>query len=209
VRTKSRAYAGRSAEQRRAERRAQLLAAAKETWGDQGWAAVTMRGVCAKAGLTNRYFYENFADRDALLAAVWDDTLSQVITRVLAAVSAAPAEPRAQFRAALAEFVHAISEDPDTARIGFGEHAGSAILEQRRRDAIRTFTDLIIAQARHTHLIDTEDTAARMTALLLVGGLTEIITNWLHGELPADTEQLITHMTNLAVILAPPILNNH
>jgi hypothetical protein len=131
-----------------------------------------------------------------------------VITRVLAAVSAAPAEPRAQFRAALAEFVHAISEDPDTARIGFGEHAGSAILEQRRRDAIRTFTDLIIGQARHTHLIDTEDTAARMTALLLVGGLTEIITNWLHGELPADTEQLITHMTNLAMTLAPPILNN-
>ena len=35
-----------------------------------------------------------------------------------------------------------------------------------------------------------------------VGGLTEIITTWLHGELSIDAEQLIDHVTNLGMTLA-------
>ncbi|WP_434090437.1 TetR family transcriptional regulator [Nocardia beijingensis] len=35
--------------------------------GESGAAGVTMRGVCRRAGLTTRYFYENFATRDELL----------------------------------------------------------------------------------------------------------------------------------------------
>ncbi|WP_278258124.1 TetR family transcriptional regulator [Nocardioides convexus] len=54
-----RRYGGKTAEQRRAERREALLAAAVDIWQESGWAAVTMRGVCARAGLTDRYFYES------------------------------------------------------------------------------------------------------------------------------------------------------
>ncbi|NMK70807.1 TetR/AcrR family transcriptional regulator, partial [Staphylococcus capitis] len=41
-------WGGRTAAQRRAERRERLVGAAQEIWIEQGWAAVTMRGVCAR-----------------------------------------------------------------------------------------------------------------------------------------------------------------
>ena len=44
VPTGSRTYGGRSAEQRQAARRRQLVDAALDIWDEQGWAAVTMRG---------------------------------------------------------------------------------------------------------------------------------------------------------------------
>ena len=41
--------------------------------GTEGAAAATMRATCREAALTERYFYESFANRDELLVAVLDD----------------------------------------------------------------------------------------------------------------------------------------
>ena len=68
----ARVYGGQTAEQRHTERRKQLIEAALRIWSEEGWTAVTMRRVCSVARLTDRYFYESFADREALLAAAWD-----------------------------------------------------------------------------------------------------------------------------------------
>ena len=65
-----RPYRGISADERRASRRARLLDAALEEVGERGMAGTTMTAVCARAGLTERYFYESFADRDEMLRAV-------------------------------------------------------------------------------------------------------------------------------------------
>ena len=66
----ARAYGGVSEEQRRAARRLRLLEAGLEIIGTQGYAAATLRAVCARAELTERYFYESFANREALLVGV-------------------------------------------------------------------------------------------------------------------------------------------
>ena len=63
-------YGGISADDRRTDRRKKLLTAARQIWGASGVSEVTVRGVCSAAGLTTRYFYEQFANRDALLYAV-------------------------------------------------------------------------------------------------------------------------------------------
>jgi AcrR family transcriptional regulator len=202
VSTPTRVYGGRSADQRRSERRRRLIDAALDIWGDQGWAAVTMRGVCATAGLTDRYFYENFADRDALLVAVWDQTLTDVLAGVVQAMAQAPPEPRPQVRAALDAFVHTVAEDPRKARIGFGAHAGSPALEQRRHDAIQTFARLMVEKAHDWRRVgEIDEIALHVNALIAVGGLAELVSNWLAGSLPIDADQLIEHATNAAVPL--------
>jgi AcrR family transcriptional regulator len=58
-------------EERVAARRARFIEAGIELFGTQGFRAATVRGVCAAAGLTDRYFYESFASLEALLAAVY------------------------------------------------------------------------------------------------------------------------------------------
>src|ERR1700690_3386694 len=66
-------WRGQSPAQRSAVRRGQLLPAGLEMFGTAGWRQSTVRGICAAAGLSERYFYESFASRDELLLAVYDD----------------------------------------------------------------------------------------------------------------------------------------
>src|ERR1700733_12132177 len=66
-------WRGQSPAQRSAVRCQQLLAAGLEVFGTCGWQQSTVRGICAAAGLSERYFYESFTSRDELLPAVYDD----------------------------------------------------------------------------------------------------------------------------------------
>jgi AcrR family transcriptional regulator len=67
----ARSYGGLAMEERVAARRARFVEAGIALFGTQGFRAATVRGVCAAAGLTDRYFYESFATLEALLAAVY------------------------------------------------------------------------------------------------------------------------------------------
>ena len=57
-------------------------------------ATLTVRGACKPAGLAARYFYESFADRDALAAAVSDKVVAEIAQTTLAAVPDAPPSRR-------------------------------------------------------------------------------------------------------------------
>jgi len=202
-----RRYGGKSAEQRRSERRGQLVAAALEIWQEQGWAAVTMRGVCAQAGLTDRYFYESFADRDALLGTVWDqmrDETLEMLTAVIASVS--DQGPLDQLRAALDAVVHHIADEPTRAQIIFGDHAGSAVLEQRRRDTVQMATDLMIGLAQPFLRADVDEQALRITTLLGIGGFVELMLAWRDGLVESGTDEIVDHMAAVGAALGDRFL---
>ncbi|WP_131819842.1 TetR/AcrR family transcriptional regulator, partial [Mycobacteroides abscessus] len=122
-------WGGRTAAQRRAERRERLVSAAQEIWIEQGWAAVTMRGVCARTSLNDRYFYEDFADREDLLAAVWDGVRAELIAQISAIVAEDPDRPPLDtLRKTITLVVERVSGDPGWADIIFVRHVGSAVL---------------------------------------------------------------------------------
>jgi AcrR family transcriptional regulator len=73
-----RPYRGVSADERRAERRSSLKEACLDLIGEGGVALITAEGVSGRAGLTKRYFYESFNDRDALLYEVMDEFFTDV-----------------------------------------------------------------------------------------------------------------------------------
>ena len=110
----SRTYAGTAAVQRSAERRERLLDAGAQLLGAEGLDATTVRAVCKAAHLTPRYFYESFADRDALLLAVYDRAAAEAATRILAAVAVAPADAHEKSAAAIAALVDQIAHLPET-----------------------------------------------------------------------------------------------
>jgi AcrR family transcriptional regulator len=197
-----RRYGGKSAEQRRAERRAQLIEAALEIWQEQGWAAVTMRGVCAHAGLTDRYFYENFTDRDALLGTVWDLMRDETLTMLLdALVPVADRPALEQLRVALAAVVRHIADEPARAQIIFGDHAGSAILEQRRRDTVQLATDLMISLAQPFLRDDIDEQELRLNVLLGIGGFVEVMLAWRNRLIDATADQIVDQMAEVGAAL--------
>nr|WP_181696648.1 TetR family transcriptional regulator [Nocardia sp. GTS18] len=207
VRAPARTWGGRTAEERRAQRRVDLIAAALEIWLDSGWAAVTMRGVCQRAALNDRYFYENFTDRDDLLAVVWDEVCAEVFAD-LATILADNADraPLEILRAAIARAVELQTDLRGRARILLADHAGSAVLEQRRKAMLTDATDLLLAAAWPHLRPDADETAVRMSTLAGIGGFIELLTAWRTGAIDVDAARLVEHTYAIATQLGAMFL---
>jgi AcrR family transcriptional regulator len=195
-------YAGVEAPDRIATRRARLLDAALDLLGANGWQAATVREICARARLTPRYFYESFPDRDALLLELFDQIAQEGAAAVLEAVAAAPEDDaRASARAAIGAFVSLLTDDPRKARVLFVEAMGSEALTRRRFETLRIFAQLVAGQARAFYRMqDAPDPLVDESALMLVGGMAEILLAWLDGRLRVTRRQLIDDCTELFVL---------
>lgn len=195
-------YGGSSAPERTAVRRAALVATARELLAAEGTSGTTVRGVCAGAGLNPRYFYESFADLDALLIAVFDDVARDTTRRVLAA-AAQPGSDDAHgaAHAAIDTFVRHVTDDPGVARILFVEGLGSAALARRRLDAMHEMWRILAAFARGFYGREADtDPIGDVAAALLVGGVAELLIAWLDGRLALTREQLVDDLTALFVV---------
>ncbi|GAB3683924.1 hypothetical protein GCM10027589_53350 [Actinocorallia lasiicapitis] len=131
-----RRYGGLAARDRRAQRRASLLAAALEICGTRGRRELTVRNVCQAAELTSRYFYESFAGRDALLAALYAERTERIVQATYAAVAAAPDRLEDQARAGMHAFVRASCDDPRVTRVVFVESAGVRLAFDAERNQV-------------------------------------------------------------------------
>ena len=109
-------YGGRTAEERRAERRERLLDAGLELFGTQGYANTSIEALCAATRLNPRYFYESFPTREALLRAVYDRHMEHLARTVAAALEAAPLDPRGRIEVGLRAFVETQLADHRNAR---------------------------------------------------------------------------------------------
>ena len=192
-------YGGISADDRRAERRGRLLAAGRRLWGEAGTAQVTVRGVCAAAGLIPRYFYEQFPNRDALLFAVSNDVRDQLLDALVSAGVGNPGTLTDKLRSALSAFLDLIAADPHIHRIATSDLSAVPGLAEQRAHILEMITDLIVAHA--PAVLDSEtppEAELRRGAMFLVGGVNQIIEAWLND--PAEsTAELAAVCADLCV----------
>ena len=180
-----RRYAGADADLRRERRRAELIASGLELFGTEGFRAVSVKKVCDHAGLTQRYFYESFADRSALLAGVYEDCVAFARSAVLNAAGSAGGsqgsgvaadDVPAVARAALGAFIGALAENPRRARVMLVEVVGvDQDLERLRLTAIHGWADLILMLARGE---ERSGRAERLASIALVGAVTQLLVDW-------------------------------
>jgi AcrR family transcriptional regulator len=106
---RGRRWSGVPLEDRQALRRDELIAAGVQLLGGESGPAVTVRAVCREAGLTERYFYESFADRDEFVRAVYDDVCARAMAALMSATTP---------REAVERFVALMVDDPVRGRSG-------------------------------------------------------------------------------------------
>lgn len=206
VRAPARTWGGRTPEERRAERRGRLITAGLDIWLENGWAAVTMRGVCTRAALNDRYFYEHFTDRDELLGAVWDEVCFEIFGELSAVVAEhLDRKPLDILRLAVTRAVELQSHGH--ARILFDNHAGSRVLEERRKTTLSDSTDLLIATARPYLRPGVDETAFRMSTLMGIGGFNELLSAWRTGAIDTDAAQIVDHTSQVAALLGTQYLD--
>lgn len=179
-----------------------LIAAGLEVIGTQGWLNTTVRAVCRAAGLTERYFYEAFDDRDALLVAVYDHVVAEGVTVVLDAVRSAPKDFRRTVRAAIAAGVRLLTGDPRKARLLTVESTANETLQRRRQQAIRQQAALLATMSATVFGARSDPADAQLNALAAIGALAEIGTAYLDGGLEITEARLIDHLTGIVVAAA-------
>ncbi|NDU71464.1 TetR family transcriptional regulator [Actinomadura sp. DSM 109109] len=206
---RARPYRGVPADQRRARRRAALLAAGLHLLGTEGWGAATVRRVCAEAGLNDRYFYESFPDRDTLLLAVVDEQVARCTDVILSAARRAPRHPKARTRAVVTATLDFLTTDPRRAHILTHAFPSSPLLQRRRIEIIRTLAAIFAAQTRETlDQVPLPDADLELTGLTLTAGLWELFTTWFRGDLDVDRDHLVDYTVALVlstVELAAPL----
>src|SRR5580692_4686165 len=116
-------FKGVSADDRRIDRRNRLVAAAFKIAGTEGAGALGVGRVCTAAGLTKRYFYENFASLAELGSAVVDHAIAVMTERIDPYRPAAPGGPPRDW---LEAFLGALVDDQRLARVLLAETHGGA-----------------------------------------------------------------------------------
>lgn len=177
-------WAGVPLEDRQARRRATLVAAGIPLLGDAGGPAVTVRAVCRAASLTERYFYESFADRDEFVRAVY----TEICTQAMAALATATTP-----REGVERFIALMVDDPARGRALLLAPEAEPALGGSGAEWMVSFIDLV--QSRLTTITDPAIQA--MTATGLVGGLTALFIAYLNGRLTATREQFIDFCVDL------------
>jgi AcrR family transcriptional regulator len=180
-----RAYAGLAAGERVAARRARFVEAGIELFGTQGFRGATVRGVCAAAGLTDRYFYESFESLEALLVASYRtlvEALAQRLAReaIRSAAWAGDAQDVERQCALGYEIWFAAVRDPRFARIVLVEVLGvSAAIDAVYEQAMREIAELTIAPLA-TALPGLRLSKARRAMLgrALVGAAVQVAKQW-------------------------------
>lgn len=184
-------YRGVSAEDRAAERRSRLLEATLAVWADSG-TRTTMTAICAAAGLTERYFYESFANLDDALTAVMDAIVAEIERATVAAADAAGDDPTDRVYASVRAFVQLLVDDPRKGRVAIIESVASPALRRRRTELLRYLAHRSAEEAgTRLGLSRRGDREDEVAGLLFIGGMAELVTAWLDGTLSATPEEIV------------------
>ncbi|MEV6771115.1 TetR/AcrR family transcriptional regulator [Nocardia sp. NPDC051030] len=189
-------WLGTTKDERRQSRRTGLLEAALEIVGAEGSAAVTVRSVCRQSSLTARYFYENFANREELLAELYRQLAAEAQITLTESLRNSGGEPAAQARATVEAFVSFALDDPRKGRMLLVEPLRDPELSALTILTTPTFTKLAMG-----HLPPgTTRTKQALIATSLAGSLGIVFAAWLSGNIKASREELVDHCTELLLV---------
>lgn len=182
-------WSGVPLEDRHALRRDDLIAAGVELLGARNGPAVTVRAVCRKAALTERYFYESFADRDLFVRAVYDDVCTRAMSTLMSAKTP---------REAVEQFVALMVDDPVRGRVLLLAPAVEPVLTRSGAEWMPNFIELL--QRKLSRIAD--PVLQKLVATSLIGALTGLFTAYLNGQLGASRQQFIDYCVDMLLSTA-------
>ncbi|MCQ8896606.1 TetR/AcrR family transcriptional regulator [Limnobacter humi] len=187
-----RVYRGQDSATRADERGQRLKEAGLALFGTRGYASTTIEALCSEAKVTARHFYELFPNREALLMAVYNDILQDLSAGVLQAVLSNHASMDEQIELGVKAMVKHYLKDRRRARVGVLEVVGvSETVERARRHAINTMAGLFEQfMAQRAALGELPQRNHHLLCVALVGGLNELLADWLMAEKPLSIPKL-------------------
>ncbi|MFB9264781.1 TetR/AcrR family transcriptional regulator [Bradyrhizobium erythrophlei] len=187
---KARLYGGMDADERRSERRLRLINAAIEVYGEVGYRVATVKAICEAAELTERYFYESFANSEALLIAAYGHVVDHLHEEMAAAADAAGDDADARLLAALTLYFTRLKQHPKPARVFLLEISGiSPAVDAVVLDALRIFSNILVPMA--TDLRRTDKANGALLSYGMVGAVINIARRWVSKHYLQPVEEVV------------------
>jgi AcrR family transcriptional regulator len=203
-RAEGRAYGGRSAAERDADRRARLLDATLDLIGTDGYAATTVEKICSQAGVSTRHFYLLYATKEDAFMDVYRQLMAQSFQAALAALDETADRPLAdRVTAALVAYLGPMFSDPRVARLAFVEIMGvSPRVEELRIGFRERLIGLVEREGRAA--VRRREIASRdfrFAALAVVGAANAIVYDWMIAPKRPSNRVMESALAELAITL--------
>jgi AcrR family transcriptional regulator len=189
---RARSWAGIGLAERQRIRRDKLLRAGVELLGAADGPAVNVRAVCRATGITERYFYESFADRDQFVVEVYGYVGEQARRALLGAVAAAERHPGLA-EAAVTVFVELIVDNAAMGRVLLLAPMLDPALRGRGEQLFPEFVALVHGQLTRI----TEPDLKQLIATGLVGALSSLFAGYLNKTITVDRDRFVRHCVQL------------
>lgn len=194
-----RPWRGIPADERQAERRRRLVEATLDLVEAKGLAAITVRGVCARAGLTSRHFYESFSDTNDLLISVYEELAEQGITGAAEGMDTIGDDLRSQVRAGVQAGINSMADDVRRGRFLLVHATAHPELNRRRRQLIAAGAELFAKTALDAYGISDEPPSLSAASRYAVGGVIELTTAYVEGDLTVSVGELVEMATDITL----------
>jgi AcrR family transcriptional regulator len=189
-----------SQDERRAQRRSQLIAAAIEVYGERGYRQATVKAVCEAAGLTERYFYESFANSEDLLIASYNAVTYSVFGEIRKAAEEAGPDRTQRARAMLRAYFAALQREPRSARVFLVEIRGVSRAVDKAFDAsLRAIGEAVGRIAGPE-----AEGADPLLQAGVVGGVIHIALHWIEDGYSPDIDSVTDSAMRLVMVGAKP-----
>lgn len=197
---------GKTLAERRHDRHEAILDASLDLFGTKGYTSTTVEEICRAAYVSTRNFYEEFANREAVLIALSERIAMQALDALMSVdVPPGPDINSRQTRARVRAILDVLVADPRVARFVFIESLGvSPEQEIRRRQIHRIIAhwlaDFTVEEGKAT---SREPERQTLQALAVVGACNELISDWVLRADRSSVEDLVELLVEVVLDMLP------
>ncbi|HET6623200.1 MAG TPA: TetR/AcrR family transcriptional regulator [Gaiellaceae bacterium] len=183
------------------DKRKRILDAAVRVFAEHGYHGARVGDIAKDAGVAHGLLYHYFASKDDVLRTIFVENWGELIAR-FRAVEAADEPAEAKLEGIAKILLRTWRNDPALVTVMVREVARSQLLQEQVEDVREAFTILqrVIEEGQSTGVFR-RDLDARLASWVVYGGLEEVLTGWVLGQLP-DGEDAVARAERTAVELA-------
>ncbi|MBZ0115545.1 MAG: TetR/AcrR family transcriptional regulator [Sandaracinaceae bacterium] len=175
------------------ERRAQILAAARDVFVEKGFRSATVDDIVARIDVARGTFYLYFSDKRAVFEALVDDFLSRIAACVLPIdLSPGAAPPVAQLRANIRRAISLSLNEPAIVKLALFDATGlDPELDEKLHgyyEALRRLIDESLEVGQQMGLVRPGDRS--VMAAVGLGGLKEVLVDAVSGRIDPSAEAI-------------------
>jgi AcrR family transcriptional regulator len=172
------------------EKRRVILDAAVRVFARKGFHTSRVGDIAEEAGIAHGLLYHYFSSKDEVLETIFRDNWTLLLDRIHA-VEDSDEPAREQLGHVAAILLRTWRHEPDVVRVLVREIARSPELQQRIGELVKPIDAIqrIVEHGQRTGEFRS-DLDSRLAAIIFYGGIDELLTGWVLGQLP-DGEDVV------------------